>query len=354
MKTFLSCHRVILMSATCILVALICGQSGCSKALEQVAGFVVQHQLDSIEDFQGLMTQRTIITPKDLTIVSRVRYKNSGIFSSEVISPPEYAGFAIDYNGHSFTVYRPWEKTAQRVIGMTPLTNSDRQERIKQATSELTESFSFEHSGSSLIAKRETIQISVLPKPDNERKLRGTLQLDKEWSLPLEIDILDPQGYTLYHNQYRHIVFNQGISEDLFLNTLPADTTIHEWDFSKEPLTLEEIEPIIGTSLELPNVSHLSCSLKGFYLSDTNPPAILADFGNDSIVLQYLQTPLAESTEKRTLLPLYIPLYTKNFIARYSPMVGLKFVSWDKKNVENTIISNLTLTEITNIIDSMD
>jgi outer membrane lipoprotein-sorting protein len=329
------------------------GLSSCSKAIDQVASLVIQKKLESIETFHGSIAQRTLITPKDVSILSKVHFRKPHYFSSEVFAPPEYKGYKVIFNGKSFTTYWPWSKTAFRVIGLKPFTPEEKQTLLNNMRSEVDKNFLFELDGSGYIANRTTNRFTISPTESNPRKGGGQVQLDKERALPLEVHITDKEGFTLFSHSFRYITYNENIPEEKFHVALPEDTTIFTWDLRKKPLTHANATKITGEEIIKPVSLPDGLTLVGVYLTDVKPHMIMSDYSKRPIKLHIMQRSNIDWPNTANPMRMYIPLLTKQGFVRYYPQAGMKTMVWKKREYEFTLVTNLSVQKAIKVIDAM-
>lgn len=331
---------------------------GCGRLLDKVAGEVVRYRLESLIDFQGIMAQRTLITPKDVAIVSRIRFLKPQYYSSEVIAPDDYAGYRVATDGTSLSLYLPWEKTLYRAIGLIPQTPEQTERIIQQATAEIAASFAFTSAGGGEVGNRPTDSLTISATPANPRKYGGRIQLDRETSFPLEILVSDERGYQVFHYRYQEFTANSGLSADSFRWTAPPGTLIYTWDFAKPAVSLEKAIAAGGFPILLPRQLPEGFALKGVFLSESDsasaPRVVLLDFGQSPSWLTITQRLRRQDDPATKALPLYIPLMTLGGFARYYPLAGGKMVTWEQGDHAFSLFSNLPLPQITDIIDGME
>ncbi|MFC1852955.1 hypothetical protein ACFL27_22380 [candidate division CSSED10-310 bacterium] len=337
--------------STIVIILVYLTINGCSKTFDFIAREVIEYKIDGIENFEGFIAQRTLVTPKDMHIISKVMFKKPHFYSTEIVSPEEYAGYRTMFTGDSVTVYWPWEKKAHRVIGLKPMTPEQRSQIVDVVNSEISTNYSFEMKGSSKIANRDSVVFSVIPTPENPLKNKGQVLLDKEWSLPLEIRINDPKGFLMYLYSYRTVLFNRQKVTASFRMEFPEATKVHTWDLSQQPLSLKVASERVDFSILQPSTLPAGFTLLGIHISDSAPPLIMSLFSHDQARITLIQQVRDQESSQKPV-PLYLPVITKRGLARYYPLAGLKFLSWDTKNNHFTLVANLPLITLMDMIDS--
>lgn len=223
---------------------------GCADAWAQSLSRQIARDLGRMRSYQGT-TVETGISP-DGPVRRRVLYAH-GRVRVETLAPAAHAGELFVYDGSQAILWWPKQRFGIRVRGLAAPAPDAVRRHIERLTRANMDAYAFSlRSQSARVAGRRTLEWRVIPARRSPYRQVHTVWNDKQYPMPLRIDIRGDGGTPWYHMDFESISFDQPVDESQFAFSFPQSAVVFDWDLSAPGISLDDARAQMNFQVAMP------------------------------------------------------------------------------------------------------
>ena len=229
---------------------------GCADAWAQSLSRQIARDLDRMHSYQGT-TVETGLSP-DGPVRRQVLYARPWRVRVETVAPAAHAGELFIYDGSQAILWWPKQRFGIRVRGLAAPGPDAVRRHIERLTRANMDAYAFSlRSQSARVAGRRTLEWRVIPARRSPYRQVHTVWNDKQYPMPLRIDIRGDDGggggdAPWYHMDFESITFDQPVADDAFAFSFPRNAVVFDWDFSAPGITLDQAREEMNFQVAMP------------------------------------------------------------------------------------------------------
>ncbi len=275
--------------------------------------------------------------------VTEIWYKKPWRVRAETTAPKSLAGQLFLFDGRAMTMWWPQSLFGIRVTGFDPLDEADYKKLLEEDVAWLWGHYDFQFLGDKMTVARPATGWKASPTEKKPWLLPYTSWTDKEFSVPLRVQILDRPDHTWYEVAFTRIKYNIRVEDDLFEITLPPNAVVFDFDITDPGSPKAEIAKEMNFDFlmptDLPRGLEVKKIIRGRHCL---PMAMVVVHKNGRYITLTQMRALAGQWSQPSGVRVKIGAYT-GYLNFFGPFSSL---SWVQGNTALTLSGNITYTEL--------